>query len=132
MSTPLAIEAVHHIARVTSHFDAAHAFYCDVLNFKPIERPNFSFPGAWLYNYGVQIHLIATGTDEAKKYDPGTRVDHVAFFVKDVDRSMQILEEHGIEYRTSVVPQTGVVQVFFQDPDGNFIELGTYPEINPL
>jgi catechol 2,3-dioxygenase-like lactoylglutathione lyase family enzyme len=132
MPSPLPIESVNHIARVTRDLDASHAFYQDVLGFRPIQRPNFAFPGAWLFNYGVQIHLIATGKGESQEDDISIRHDHVAFHVQDTNVVETLLAEHGIKYRKNFVPDTGVTQLFFLDPDGNHIEIGAYPATPPL
>ena len=130
---PLPIESVNHIARVSRDLDASLAFYRDVLGFRPIRRPDFGFPGAWLYNYGVQIHLIAIGApDAAADADISIRADHVAFHVGDIKRAESLLEEHGIPYKSNYVADSGVTQLFFHDPDGNHIELGTYPPVRPL
>ncbi|HJN10544.1 MAG: VOC family protein [Pirellulaceae bacterium] len=127
MPSPLPIQSVNHIARVTHDLESSLAFYCDVLGFRPIWRPDFAFPGAWLFNYGVQIHLIATAAGEAVTGDISIRADHVAFHVANTDDVKRLLQEHGIPFRENVVPDTGVTQLFFLDPDGNHIELGTYP-----
>ena len=129
---PLPIESVNHIARVTGDLAASLAFYRDVLGFRPIRRPDFGFPGAWLYNYGVQIHLIATGAAGAGNADISIRADHVAFHVSDIERVRELLEEHGIPYKLNYVADTGVMQLFFHDPDGNHIEIGTYLPVRPL
>jgi catechol 2,3-dioxygenase-like lactoylglutathione lyase family enzyme len=127
MPDPLPIQTVHHIARVTHDLDASLAFYRDVLGFRPIQRPNFSFPGAWLYNYGVQIHLIATAKGRPRERELETRADHVALHVADVEPVETLLKAHGIPYRRNYVADTDVTQIFFLDPDGNHIEIGTYP-----
>jgi hypothetical protein len=44
----------------------------------------------------------------------------------------ELLEQHGLPYQTNYVAGTGVTQYFFQDPDGNHIEIGTYPPVRPL
>ncbi len=60
MPEALSVEFIHHVSRVTRDLERSREFYIDVLGFQPIQRPNFSFPGAWLFNYGLQIHLIQT------------------------------------------------------------------------
>ena len=132
MPDPLPIESVNHIARITRDLDASLAFYRDILGFRQIWRPNFQFPGAWLFNYGVQIHLIATATEDANTREISIRSDHVAFHVADTEVVERLLDEHGIAYRKNVVPDTGVTQLFFLDPDGNHIEIGTYPPAREL
>lgn len=127
MSAPLAIQSVNHISHVTRDVEASAAFYRDVLGFRQLRRPNFPFPGAWLYNYGVQIHLIGTGSGSDEHGEISTRADHVAFHVDDIEAAEQALKEKGIPYRSNFVADTGVTQIFFHDPDGNHIEIGTYP-----
>ena len=130
MNKPLAIESLHHISRRTHHLEESRAFYRDVLGFRPIPRPPFPFEGAWLYNYGIQIHLIAAGDDSAPDdAEVRTRTDHVAFHVPDTAVVQQLLEKRGITYRIQHVPQTDVTQLFFQDPAGTHIEIGTYPPV---
>ncbi|MBQ16559.1 MAG: glyoxalase [Planctomycetaceae bacterium] len=128
MPPALPIHSTNHVARVTRDLEASTEFYRDVLGFQPIDRPDFGFPGAWLYNYDLQIHLIAA-TDETDPEDCGIslRTDHVAFHVDDIQESQRLLEERGIPFATNYVEDTDVTQVFFKDPDGNHIELGTYP-----
>ena len=128
MSEPLPIESLNHIARVTHDLEASKAFYCDVLGFRPVWRPNFAFDGAWLFNYGIQIHLIvATGDPAIDAPETSIRASHVAFHVPDTDQVEELLKEHGIQYKVNTVPETSVTQLFFQDPDGFHIEIGTYP-----
>lgn len=129
MPRPLPIRSVHHIARSTQRLEAMRAFYRDVLGFREIQRPTFSFPGAWLYNYGVQIHLIVNDEAPQQPGDISTRAAHVALFVDDVAEVARLLEEHGLPFKTNTVPQTGVTQLFFHDPDGNHIEIGCYPPV---
>ena len=128
MPEPLPVEFIHHVSRLVRDLDRSREFYRDVLGFQPIQRPAFTFPGAWLFNYGLQIHLIQT----PEPLDPpitevGTRADHIAFRVTDIDAVERQLNERDIAFRSSTVPQTGVRQIFFLDPDGNVIECGMYP-----
>ena len=132
MTYPLPIQSVNHIARVTHDLETSLAFYRDVLGFRHIRRPNFAFPGAWLFNYGVQIHLIATATGHPAPGDVSIRSDHVAFHVADTEEAERRLQDHDIPFRKNVVPDTGVTQLFFLDPDGNHIEIGTYPPAQEL
>ncbi len=128
MADTLPINAVHHISYVTHDLEASLRFYREVLGFQEIERPEFTFPGAWLFNYGVQIHLIDPGDASAPDTDEvQTRTDHIAYHVPDIDAARTVLEENGIPFRESHVPATNVTQLFFRDPDGNHLELGCYP-----
>ena len=128
MDGTLPIRGLHHIARVTKRPDVSRAFYRDLLGFRELKRPDFNFRGAWLYNYGVQIHLIEN-IDVAP--DPGNEIDtrdnHLAFSVDDLAPVRKILERHEIAYREKV-NAAGSRQIFFQDPDGHHIEIAVYPD----
>ena len=122
----LPITSLHHIARVTRRPEESIAFYRDVLGFKEIQRPGFNFRGAWLFNYGIQIHIIENvdaAPDPQRKID--SRGDHLAFHVSDIERSKSQLRDGNIEFHEQV-NAGGIHQIFFRDPDGHFIELATY------
>jgi catechol 2,3-dioxygenase-like lactoylglutathione lyase family enzyme len=125
MPAPLRIDSINHVARNVKDIERTKAFYCDVLGFREIRRPGFPFSGAWLFNYGMQIHLIEGDAGLNPETISG-RAEHLAFHVPDADAAIGCLEEHGIEYLRTVQSSTGVVQVFFLDPDGHHIELATY------
>lgn len=129
MPRPLAIESVNHVARLTRHLEESRAFYRDVLGFRELARPNFMFPGAWLFNYGLQIHLIVDDAAPLEKGDISTRADHLALHVPDIAAAEQLLIEHGIEYKKNYVADRDVTQLFFHDPDGHHIEIGCYPPV---
>ena len=131
MLQPLPITALHHIARVTRRPDESIAFYRDVLGFREIQRPAFNFRGAWLFNYGVQIHIIenvSAAPDPARSID--SRGNHLAFHVTDIEIAKSRLKASGTEF-VEQVNAGGIHQVFFRDPDGHFIELATYGPTPP-
>lgn len=106
------------------------AFYMTVLGLREVTRPDFDFRGAWLYRdgLGMMLHLI-----EDKRFDPprhkiNSRVSHLAFRVTDVDRTLALLSEHGVEHVHKRLPTHGYRQVFFHDPDGNVLEVGEWPD----
>ncbi len=121
----LPIRSLNHVGRLTKHLDESRAFYRDVLGFAEAERPNFNFGGAWLYNYGLQIHLIEDQAIPDPTGEIQTRESHLAFEVDDLAVVEKRLTEHGIPYRKNQVPDRGL-QIFFRDPDGHHIEVGIY------
>ena len=136
MSDPLPVNALHHIGITTQHLAESIAFYTDVLGFRPIERPDFDFKGAWLYGLGVQIHIIErsdlSDVSGAKEID--TRALHFALAVESVDVHRTVeerLKQSGVDY-VNQVNAGGIPQIFFQDPDGRHIEIGVYPETPPF
>ncbi len=126
MSSPLPIRSLNHVGRLTKHLEASKAFYRDVLGFQEIVRPNFDFQGAWLFNYGLQIHLIVNESIPDPEGPIQTRDGHLAFEVEDLATVERRLEEYGIPFRKNQVALTGRMQIFFRDPDGHHIEVGVY------
>lgn len=127
MTQPLPIRQLHHVARISRDPERSKAFYRDVLGFRELVRPNFSFRGAWLLGYGVQIHIIEHPAAEQKAWqqiDP--RAGHLAFGVEDLAVVERLLAEHGIKYHKQV-NAGGIPQIFFHDPDGHHVEIGVYP-----
>ncbi len=127
MTRPLALRCLHHVARRTKHLERSIAFYRDVLGFREIPRPALGFPGAWLYNYSLQIHLLydeSVGDPAGPIY---SRDDHLAFFSDDVADVERQLTEHGVAFRVNIQSDTGLRQIFFRDPDGHHVEVANYP-----
>jgi catechol 2,3-dioxygenase-like lactoylglutathione lyase family enzyme len=129
MPAPLPIRSLNHIAVVTSRLEESLKFYREVLGFRDLPRPNFKFAGAWLFNYGLMIHIIAQDSDGGRTDEIQTRDAHIALHTDDLDAVERLLKEHGVPFRKNEVPERNVKQVFFQDPDGFHIEIGTYPPL---
>ncbi|XP_048139344.1 glyoxylase I 4-like isoform X2 [Rhodamnia argentea] len=127
----LPLLSLNHVSLMCrSVWDSAR-FYEDILGFVLIKRPSsFDFNGAWLYNYGIGIHLIENPSveendaiDEPRPINP--KDNHMSFQCTDVGLVKRRLEEMGVRYVTGVVEEAGVKvdQVFFHDPDGYMVEI---------
>jgi catechol 2,3-dioxygenase-like lactoylglutathione lyase family enzyme len=127
MPRPLPITAINHLSVLTRKVAESTAFYRDVLGFRPVERPPFSFDGAWLHNFGITIHLIRSEQAKHPTEQIDTRDYHLALDTDDLEAVASLLREHGIRFKENEVPGTRTKQLFFQDPDGNHIEVGHYP-----
>ena len=99
-------------------------FYQDILGLENGARPNFAFPGAWLYSEGrAVVHLVdISPTDEAQKPDSGV-VHHVAFISRGFAGMQQRLQARGVEFEARQVPGGELWQIFIRDPNGVMIEL---------
>ncbi|BBN01119.1 hypothetical protein MPTK1_2g04800 [Marchantia polymorpha subsp. ruderalis] len=126
-SSALPLTCVNHISRVCSNLTESRRFYENVLGFVQIKRPgSFDFEGAWLFNYGIGIHLLQSengGSPGAKEIDP--KADHVSFQCEDMTLVEEKLQESGIKYLRREVEEGGILvdQLFFHDPDGFMIEV---------
>lgn len=112
-----------HINIRTRNLATLVAFYRDVLGLKEGRRPDFDFPGAWLYAGDAPVvHL--TGVDyETDAPSRALQLSHYAFTGTDKQAFIAILEKHGIDYFHRDVPGFDVVQINFRDPDGNHIHV---------
>lgn len=126
MSEPLPLQSINHFAHEVADVDRTTAFYQDVLGFRVIRRPAFNFRGAWLFGYGVQLHVIE-GRPPSRDVAVSPRADHIAFHTDNIEAVEARLRDHRINYLRNIQGPTGVVQIFFHDPDGNHIEVACYP-----
>jgi catechol 2,3-dioxygenase-like lactoylglutathione lyase family enzyme len=108
----------------TRKLDATVRFYQDILGLESGDRPNFSFPGAWMYSEGRPVvHLVdISPTDEQQKPDSGV-VHHVAFASRDFNGMKARLQSKGMAFETRQVPGGELWQIFVRDPNGVMIEL---------
>src|ERR1700746_225652 len=99
-------------------------FYEDVLGLEKGARPNFAFPGAWMYSEGRPVvHLVDISlTEEAQKPDSGC-VHHVAFVSRGFEGMRQRLNAKGMRFDARQVPGGDLWQIFVHDPNGVMIEL---------
>jgi glyoxylase I family protein len=119
------LEALNHIARTTKDLERSRRFYIDVLGCREISRPAFNFAGAWLYVAGLQFHLIEDLATPDSPDTINTRESHIAFRVADLDAMELRLKAHQVPYRRSGIQDRKIDQIFFRDPDGWMIEIGS-------
>ncbi|CAN1190545.1 Glyoxylase I 4 [Linum perenne] len=126
---PLPLLSLNHVSLMCRSVWESSRFYEDVLGFVLIKRPSsFNFTGAWLYNYGIGIHLIENTSLLHTDFKPrpiNPKDNHISFQCTDVGLVKRTLEELGMRYETAVVEEEGVKvdQVFFHDPDGYMVEI---------
>lgn len=110
----------------TTDLAATRRFYCDLLGLTEGFRPNFNFPGAWLYS-GAEPVVHVSAKDAEPPASPGTgTVDHIAFAATGLADMRARLSAAGFPFREREVPNLGLRQVFVHDPNGVLIELN-YP-----
>ncbi|KAI9016220.1 Glyoxalase/Bleomycin resistance protein/Dihydroxybiphenyl dioxygenase [Hyaloraphidium curvatum] len=139
---PVGIESVNHIAFDSREIEKTAAFYVNVLGFTRIPRPQFPFPGAWLLHGNLMVHLFppdpeffpdtpappSPHTAPESEFDPRSlrRGRHIAFQVRDIDAAEERLRMWGVSYTRFGLPKSKAVQIFFRDPEGRPLEIGTY------
>ena len=136
--------ALNHFSIRTLDLGATQRFYETVLGLTVGPRPDFPFPGLWMYRgdhgdyLNAVVHIIGMDPDDPvglKNYlgdrDPSTlhgtgAVDHVAFYATGLAQMSEHLRKLGVPVRERTVPNLGLHQIFLDDPNGVVIELN-YP-----
>lgn len=122
----LPLLSLNHVSFVCKSVSKSVRFYEQVLGFVLIKRPSsFNFEGAWLFNYGIGIHLLESESVPTKKEKINPKDNHISFQCSDMEQVIRKLEAMKIEYVTGVVEEGGIQvdQLFFHDPDGYMIEI---------
>lgn len=120
-----------HVAVSVTDLDAARDFYCGVLGFEVLPRPDLGFPGLWLRVGELQLHLGVV----TEAPSPGPGFPHFALHVPSerFDATIETVRAAGVkmlgEPSTRVDFGTTVRAAFVTDPSGNVIEL---TDVGPL
>jgi len=117
----MAIAGMNHFTVLTDDVTRTVDFYRDFLGLTAGPRPDFNFPGAWLYA-GSEPILHVIGGRPANELKPGV-IDHMAFTGRDLAGTIAALKARGIEHTCRRQVSSGVWQVFFLDPNGAKVEL---------
>ncbi|KAK3016686.1 hypothetical protein RJ639_007091 [Escallonia herrerae] len=125
---PLHLTSLNHISLVCKSVEESIDFYVNVLGFVPVRRPgSFDFNGAWLFSYGIGIHLLQSEDPEHmnKKDEINPKDNHISFQCESMGAVEKKLKDMGIHYVRQRVEEGGVYvdQLFFHDPDGFMIEI---------
>jgi catechol-2,3-dioxygenase len=117
----------HVLLRVLD-LDRARRFYTEVLGFRVLEEdPEHGGLFLALDGQSHAIDLFAVkDPDAARSQTPGVRgLGHVAFRVASEDALKEAyvsLREHGVEVTRSI-DHVSQKSIYFQDPDGNTLEI---------
>ena len=117
----------NHIALSVKDVDESVQFYQKVLNLEEIENTASDSKTRWLsLNQGKQLHLIPRPNSEIKT----NKAVHFALATNDISSFIKHLEELEIDYSDwrntptkDYVRKDGIKQVYFQDPNGYWIEI---------
>jgi len=112
----------------------------DVLGMEEGDRPDFPFPGHWLYINGhAVVHLVGVDPDDPSglvgylggDIDPESlgesgSFDHIAFRATDAPSMIERLSRKNVPYRERNVPNMDVYQLFVEDPNGITVEINYF------
>ena len=139
------INSLDHCSIRTTKLQETRDFFVDILGLQDGERPDFPFPGFWLYTDSTAvIHLIGADTNdpsglqqyvggetEAEALRGSGAFDHIAFRANDPGILIDRLKQANYRYRERQVPNMDLFQIFVEDPNGVTIELNYWGENEP-
>jgi catechol 2,3-dioxygenase-like lactoylglutathione lyase family enzyme len=118
----MAILDLDHINIRTTQLEKTRVFFTDVLGLQVGWRPDFEFPGAWLYAGDKDVvHLVQVSREHTPS--DGSALDHFAFTIDDFEDARRRLDKAGIAYRETAAPNGGIRQFFLTELNGVTIEL---------
>ena len=116
------IGRLDHVNLRTHRLKEMVEWYGRVLGMPSGDRPNFPFPGAWLYADGMPVvHL--NGCDHVGEQSTDLTLEHFALKAKGLKDFVAHLERIGERFGIGAVPGAPVIQVNVWDPDGNHIHI---------
>lgn len=124
------LTAMDHVNIRTANLGDMVRWYKDVLGMPTGPRPDFPFPGAWLY-VGDQAYVHLVGVETQPRGGGEVTLEHFAFRATGMAKFLQRLEAAGVAHSVDPVPGFPVVQVNLHDPDGNHIHVDFAAEEAP-
>ncbi len=135
----MSLNKLEHFLIRANDLAATRTFYEDVLGLRDGARPDFPFPGNWLYLGGVPcVHLVEEGFDKdfstfmdrdegaTRTHEHTGAIDHNAYKATALEGMRKRFADLGLETREQGV--TGLHQIFLKDPNGITIELNFQTE----
>ena len=122
------IKAIAHWALKVSDLDHSLAFYRDTLGFREMMRLHHDNGDVWLVYLRITdtqfVELFPGGEGTRAPGRDATAINHICLEVESVDGAAEHLRKIGV--KLTAEPKLGLDgnrQAWFEDPDGNRIEL---------
>jgi catechol 2,3-dioxygenase-like lactoylglutathione lyase family enzyme len=134
MSDSLGVTELQHVLVLSDDIDRAREFYEQVVGLRAGDRPAFDFTGYWMYagdtpclhiadRASYRAHAEGIGLEVPERISGPGQVDHIAFGASDYDAVSDRLARAGVEPVRRQIPGGGPRQLFFEDPDGQRLEI---------
>jgi lactoylglutathione lyase len=104
-------------------------FYTRVIGMKINMKGKMGHGGVWVElkssgsSQRLELNYYPPGSKFHEKFKTGSELDHLAFWVKDVDAKYEQLLKKGARKAVEPFPQGKYRFAFVKDPDGIWIEL---------
>lgn len=116
------LKRLDHVNVRTANLNAMIDWYGDLLGMTTGPRPDFSFPGAWLYiGHDPVIHLVGVETQPPEAEH--LALEHFALSATGLSDLVARARSMGARHTVRKVPSFPIIQVNLWDPDGNHIHI---------
>ena len=108
--------------------DRSLKFYKKVLGMKQIHRGVMAHGGVFVHlkrpgsSQRLELNYYPAGNRFYEKYKAGTEMDHIGFWVEDVDREYSRAISKGAKRATAPFSNNSERLAYVKDPDGVWIE----------
>lgn len=116
------IGRLDHVNLRTQRLATMVEWYGRVLGMPSGPRPDFPFPGAWLYADGLPtVHL--NGCERVADQSNDLTLEHFAFKATGLADMVARLKAQNERFEIAWVPGAPILQINVWDPDGNHIHI---------
>jgi len=120
----MGIEQLNHVNLRTTQLDAMIDWYTNVLGMRSGDRPNFPFPGAWMYaGDNAAVHLVGIEGAPGVGSEAALKLEHFALSATGGVEFEARLRAVGAKYSCTDLPESNLYQINLWDPDGNHIHV---------
>lgn len=118
------IKHLDHINLRTTQLDTMIDWYTEILGMRRGERPDFRFPGAWMYIGNVAaVHLVGMEGEPGAGSETALKLEHFAFSATGGAQFEAKLKSMGVYYKRVEIPDINLYQINLWDPDGNHLHV---------
>ena len=118
------IEQLNHVNLRTTQLDAMIDWYTNVLGMRSGDRPNFPFPGAWMYaGDTAAVHLVGIEGAPGVGSEVALKLEHFALSATGGVEFEARLRAVGAKYSRTDLPEINLYLINLWDPDGNHIHV---------
>jgi len=118
------IKKLDHVNVRTAQLGAMIDWYTNILGMRAGNRPNFSFPGAWMYaDDQALVHLVGVDRDPGAGSEAPLKLEHFALSATGRSEFEARLKSSGERFERNELPDFRITQINVWDPDGNHIHV---------
>jgi catechol 2,3-dioxygenase-like lactoylglutathione lyase family enzyme len=118
------IRKLDHVNIRTAQLDTMIDWYTNILGMRSGDRPNFPFPGAWMYAGDVAaVHLVGIHGAPGAGSEVDLKFEHFAFSATGGAKFEAKLQQKGMQYQRADIPEANLYQINLWDANGNHIHL---------